>query len=151
VRIAPVVVLAVASSVAAGPATERDRLQCLGTIRRDLGRCITAARERCEIEYRRGLPDCLGGAACPDGCVTSFDACQEPQVVDRDGCRLACQSDLKVAIRGCRLAKEPPACRSLARTKAIECKGRCTRGAAAPLRACNAAFTECLRACARVE
>lgn len=148
---AVIVVLAAASTVAAGTTTERDRLECLGTVRRDLGRCINAARERCEGEFRRGLPDCFGGPSCPDACVSTFDRCEEPLVADRDGCRLACQADQKVAIRGCRISDDKPACRSLARTEAVACKARCTQGSAAPLRACNEAFSDCLRACARVE
>lgn len=133
---------------AAGTATERERLQCLGTVRRDLGLCIKAARERCETEFRGRLPDCLGGAACPGACTDALDRCEEPLLADRDGCRLACQADQKVAIQGCRLAEDKPACRSVARTKAVKCKARCTRASEAALRACRTTFGDCLRACA---
>lgn len=138
-----------AAGTAAGTATERDRLQCLGTVRRDLGLCMKAARERCEAEFRGRLPDCLGGAACPGACTETLDRCEEPLLADRDGCRLACQADQKVGIQGCRTAEDRPACRSAVRTKAVKCKARCTHGADAPLRACRNTFGECLRACAR--
>lgn len=136
---------------AAGTTTERDRLQCLGTVRRDLGLCMKAARERCQAEFRGRLPDCLGGAECPTACTDALDRCEEPLLADRDGCRLACQGDQKAAIQGCRLADDKPACRSAVRTKAVKCKARCTRTADRPLRACRTVFGECLRACARGE
>lgn len=131
--------------------TEHDRLECLGRVRKELGLCLKQAQQRCQTEFRGRLPACLGGAACSDACIASLDACEEPLLADRDGCRLACQADQKVAIRGCRLAEDKPACRSVARTKAVKCKERCTRGSGAPLRACRTTFGECLRACARTE
>lgn len=137
-----------AAAWAAGSGAERDRLQCLGNVRRDLGLCMKAARERCETEFRGRLPDCLGGPACPSACTDAFDACQEPLLADRDGCRLACQADQKAAIKGCRIAEDKPACRTGARTKAVKCKAACVRSAEAPLRACRTTFGDCLRACA---
>lgn len=144
-------VLAAGSASAAGTTTERDRLQCLNTARRDLGRCVKDAQQRCRVEFRGRLPDCLGGPTCPDACTGTFDRCQEPLLVDRDGCRLACQADQKVAMRGCRIAEDKTACRSLVRKKAITCKRRCVRGAEGPLKACSATFSDCLRACALAE
>jgi hypothetical protein len=144
-------VLAALSASAAGPTAERDRLQCLGTARRDLGLCIKTSRQRCETEFRARLPNCLGGPACPGACVETLDRCEEGPLADRDGCRLACQSDQKVAMQGCRLAEDKPACRDLVRAKAVKCKGRCTRGSETALRACHGAFSGCLSDCAHAK
>ncbi|HSG00760.1 MAG TPA: hypothetical protein VLA20_06495, partial [Vicinamibacterales bacterium] len=87
--------MTLAAVPAAGASTERDRLECLGTIRRDLGLCIKTARDTCQGEFRERLPECLGGPACPGACVAALDRCEEPLLADRDGCRLACQADQK--------------------------------------------------------
>jgi len=136
---------------AADTTAVRDRLDCLNRVRRDQGICLKVARERCETEFRGKLPGCFGGPACPSGCAATLDACLEPLLADRDGCRLACQADQKVAIQGCRLAADRESCRRDARVKAVKCKDRCGRIIEAPRRACRAGFDDCLRSCAESE
>ena len=136
----------------AGPAaggSEQERLQCLGRLRSDYGACVRQAQERCQTEFQSRLGGCLGGPECPDACLATERDCTKEPLFERDGCRLACQSDAKVAQQGCRLDADPEQCKRTARTKGVKCKQACTRSAQPRVQACRDASSECLRACAK--
>jgi hypothetical protein len=138
----------------AGPAaggTEQERLECLGRIRRDYGVCVRQAEDRCRQELEGRLGGCLGGPECPNACLASQETCAKQPLLERAGCRLACQADGRVAQQGCRVEVDRDACRRTVRVKAMKCKEQCNRRAAPEIQRCRDAFAECLRACAHKE
>jgi hypothetical protein len=145
---------AVLPALLAGPAaggTEQDRLECLGRIRRDYGTCVREAQDRCRQELEGRLGGCFGGPACPDACLAAQKDCSKQPLLERDGCRLACQADGRVAQQGCRVEVDRDACRRTVRVKGTKCKEQCNRRATPEIQRCRDAFSECLRDCARKE
>jgi hypothetical protein len=136
----------------AGPAagaTESERLQCLGRLRGDYGRCLRQAQAECQGDFRGKLGGCFGGPACPDRCLAAEEACLKDPLFERDGCRLACQADGRVARQGCSVEVDREACRRTARLKTVKCREQCNRRAAPLVRGCREDLSECLRACAK--
>lgn len=135
----------------AAGATEDERLECVGRIRRDYGMCLREARDRCQQALEGRLGGCFGGPECPNRCLASQADCSQQPLLERDGCRLACQADGRVAQRGCRVEVDRDACRRTVRVKAMKCKEQCNRRAGPAIHRCGDGFSECLRACARKE
>jgi hypothetical protein len=138
-----------AGSAAGG--TEHERLECLGRIRRDQGMCLRAAQEHCQREFEGRLGGCFGSPECSDACLATQAACSKQPLLERAGCRLACQADGRVARKGCGAEVDRDACRRTVRVKAMKCKEQCTRRAAPAIQRCRDAFSECLLACASKE
>lgn len=132
----------------AAAATEEERLECLGRLRRDLGTCLRDAHTRCRGEFEGRLDGCFSRPECPAGCLAAQEECRKPLLLERDGCRLACQADGRVAQRGCRVEVDQDACRRTQRVKTMKCRYRCNRKASPALQGCRNTFSECLRGCA---
>jgi hypothetical protein len=133
----------------AGPAagaTEQERLTCLGRLRSDYGRCLRDAQAHCRQEFEERLGGCFGGPDCPGGCLATERECSKQPLLERDGCRLACQADGRVAVE-----VDREACRRTVRMKAAKCRAQCDRRVGPALGSCRDAFSDCLRACARKE
>ncbi|HWP67629.1 MAG TPA: hypothetical protein VNO26_17150 [Candidatus Limnocylindria bacterium] len=143
--------LAVLPALLAGPAagaTEQERLECLGRIRRDFGSCMREAQTRCRQQFEARLGGCFGGPECPQACLAAERTCSKQPLLERDGCRLACQADARVEQRGCRIEVDREACRRTVRVKAIKCREQCNRRAGPAVLRCREQFSECLRTCA---
>ena len=137
--------------LATGAAAEtqpRAQLECLGRVRRDMGQCMQKARDACRMDFEARLPDCFPGSPCPTDCLQVEKACLAEPMSDRDGCRLACQADQKVGLKGCKVAAEPAACRRSVRIKGSKCKTHCARMVEPALQGCKATFDDCIRGCA---
>jgi hypothetical protein len=148
--------LAVLPVLLAGPAAgateqqkqSQERLECLGRIRRDFGTCVRDAQTRCRQEFEGRLGGCFGGPECPGACVTTEQQCSKQPMLERNGCRLACQADAKVEQQGCKIEVDRESCRRTARVKLIKCRDQCNRRAAPAVQQCRDAFQQCLQACA---
>ena len=140
-----VLLLAAGAAAETGP---QARLECLGRVRRDLGQCMQRAREACRSEFETHLPGCFPGSSCPTDCLRTEESCLAEPLADRDGCRLACQADQKVGLKGCKIAAEPGDCRRTVRMKGSKCKTNCARMVESALQGCKAAFDDCIRGCA---
>jgi len=138
----------------AGPAaggTEQERLQCLDRVRRDYGVCVREAQDRCRQDLEGRLGRCFGSPECPNACLATEKDCSKQPLLERDGCRLACQADGRVGQQGCRVEVDRDACRRTVRVKAMKCKEQCNRRAAPAIQRCRDGSSECLRACAHGE
>lgn len=136
---------------AAGATQEQERLGCVSRIRREFGSCVRDTQARCRGEFEERLGGCFGGPECPGACVAAEAACSKQPLLERAGCRLACQADGRVAQQGCRVEVDRQACRRTVRVKAVKCREQCNRRAGPAIGRCRDAFSDCLRACARQE
>jgi len=118
--------------------------------RAKMGQCMRDAHERCQKKFHVALGGCFDSASgCLTGCLRADEHCrEEPQEV-KQGCRLACTSDQKVAMRKCRVEPDQEPCRAAAKTKTVACREQCTKDAAPKLRACKERLGACLEECAR--
>ena len=126
----------------------QERLECLGRIRRDFGTCVRDAQTRCRQEFEGHLGGCFGGPECPTGCVTTEQQCSKQPMLERNGCRLACQADAKVEQQGCKIEVDREGCKKTARVKLIKCRDQCNRRAQPLVQRCRDEFQQCLQACA---
>ena len=149
--------LAVLPVLLAGPAAgaqdpkqkqQQERLECLARIRHDFGSCVHDAQTRCRQEFEGRLGGCFGGPECPGACVATEQECSKQPLLERDGCRLACQADAKVEQQGCKIEVDRESCRKTARVKLTKCREQCSRRADPAVQHCRDAFSACLQACA---
>jgi hypothetical protein len=140
-----VLLLTTGAAAETGPAA---KLECLGRVRRDMGQCMQKARDACRRDFETHLPGCFPGSPCPTDCLQAEERCRTEPLTDRDGCRLACQADQKVGLRGCKIAEDPSDCRRTVRVKGSKCKSHCARMFDPALQTCKATFDDCIRGCA---
>lgn len=152
--IAPVrcVVLAVLALVLAsgeGDAADRDRLACLKKSRTDMGACQRDAIERCKTEFDAALRGCFGADnTCVRGCQADEGRCQVDPSANAEGCKIACGTDLKSALRDCKVEVDLKGCQQTARVKSLKCRQKCTAVTAPAKQRCSEQFKDCLIGCA---
>lgn len=132
-----------------GGATDPTRGTCLKNARTARNECMRDATERCSRAFDGDLQSCFGaGNTCVRGCINDHERClAEPQGA-REGCRIACGADQKVALRGCKVEVDLRGCQETAKRKALECKQGCTAKATPAKQRCGDAFNTCITGCA---
>lgn len=132
-----------------GGAADRDRLACLKKSRSDFGLCQREAQERCKSEFDVSLRSCFGADnTCVRNCQADEARCQVDPAANREGCKIACSTDLKSALRDCKVQVDLKGCQQVARVKSLKCRQKCTAMTAPAKQRCAEAFKDCLIACA---
>jgi hypothetical protein len=133
-----------------GSATEIEHGQCVKRSRDAQRTCITAATLRCREQFESDLVGCFrSDAECPRKCLAEHTTCRAAPKTAEDGCKLACASDLKVALGECRKKADQHGCEGPARVSALKCKQRCSAESAPKAQECIADFDDCIGICVR--
>jgi hypothetical protein len=133
-----------------GTATEIEHGQCVKRSRDAQRACITAATVRCREQFESELVGCFkSDAECPRKCLAEHTTCRAAPKNTEDGCKLACASDLKVALRECSQKADQKTCEGPARVNSLKCKQRCTADNAPKAQECIADFDDCIGICVR--
>ena len=86
------------------------------------------ATVRCDQAFKGDLGTCFGGDnACVQGCIRDHERCIEEPLSKREGCRIACAADQKVAVQACKSKADMQACQQAAKQKGAECKQQLRR------------------------
>jgi hypothetical protein len=138
----------------AGPpkksATEVEHGQCVKRSRDSQRTCIDAATLRCREQFETDLVQCFrSDAECPRKCLAEHTTCRTAPKATEDGCKLACASDLKVALAECRKKADQHGCEGPARVSTLKCKQRCSADTAPKIQECIADFDDCIGVCVR--
>lgn len=132
-----------------GGAADATRAKCLKNARTARNECMRDATERCNRAFDGDLQSCFGpGNTCVRGCIGDHERCLTDPQAAREGCRIACGADQKVALRACKSQVDLRGCQDSAKRTAAECKQQCNAKAAPGRRRCAEAFNGCLTACA---
>jgi hypothetical protein len=122
---------------------------CLKNARTARNQCMRDATERCNRSFDGDLQSCFGaGNNCVRGCIGDHERCLAEPQGQAEGCRIACGSDQKVALRGCKVQVDVRGCQDSAKKAAVECKQRCTAKSAPAKQQCGESFNDCLNKCA---
>lgn len=149
VRCAALAVLLLALMRGEGGAADRDKLSCLKNARSTFGSCQRDAQQRCKTEFDTSLRNCFGADnSCVRGCQADEGRCQVDPSANQEGCKIACGTDLKSALRDCKVEVALEECQQTARVKALKCRQKCTAVTAPAKQRCAEAFKNCLIACA---
>jgi hypothetical protein len=131
-----------------GSATQVGAGQCVKKSRDDQRSCVEDATKHCRDQFETGLVDCFKpDVDCPRKCLSAHTTCQAAPKSTEDGCKLACGSDLKVALDDCRKKADVRDCDAPARVTALKCKQRCSAESAPKLQECIGDFDDCIAAC----
>jgi hypothetical protein len=129
--------------------TPAARTKCLKNARTARNECVRDATERCNRSFDGDLQSCFGaGNNCVRGCIGDHERCLAEPQGQQEGCRIACGSDEKVALRGCKVQVDIRGCQDSAKKAAAECKQHCTSKSAPAKQKCGEAFNDCLTKCA---
>jgi hypothetical protein len=131
-------------------AVEIERGRCVKRSREDQRACLNAATVRCRETFETDLVGCFKSAGdCARKCLDEHTKCRAEPTTAAQGCKLACGSDMKVAVAECRKKADQRGCEEPARLKALQCKQRCTTDNASKLQQCTGDFDDCIGICVR--
>jgi hypothetical protein len=124
--------------------------RCVNQTRQDEKACVKRETERCRSTFETELVGCFhANADCPRKCIAAHTSCRTTPKTTQEGCQLACASDLKVALAGCKQKADEHGCESPERVKALKCKQKCAADSAPALEDCARDFDDCLSVCLR--
>jgi hypothetical protein len=141
--------LALLLTVGEGDAADHDKLVCLKKSRTDYGTCQREAQERCKTTFDQALRDCFGADnTCVRGCQADEGRCQVDPSANLEGCKIACGTDLKAALRDCKVQTDLKGCQATARAQSLKCRQKCTSAAQPAKQRCQDQVRNCLIGCA---